>query len=56
MWIFGKGRFNSSYPQEGAAVTQAWPDAQFVRTIGLGHCRILRGPEVIARVAAFITA
>ncbi|MEK7758194.1 MAG: alpha/beta fold hydrolase [Pseudomonadota bacterium] len=42
--------------QEGAAVAQAWPDAQFVRTTGLGHRRILRDPEVIARVAAFITS
>jgi pimeloyl-ACP methyl ester carboxylesterase len=42
--------------QEGAAVAQAWPDAQFVRTTGLGHRRILRDPEVIARVVAFIAA
>jgi pimeloyl-ACP methyl ester carboxylesterase len=41
--------------QEGVAVAQAWPDAQFVRTTGLGHRRILRDPEVIARVTAFIT-
>jgi pimeloyl-ACP methyl ester carboxylesterase len=39
----------------GAAVAQAWPGAQFVRTTGLGHRRILRDPEVIARAAAFIT-
>lgn len=38
----------------GAAVAQAWPGAQFVRTTGLGHRRILRDPEVIARAAAFI--
>jgi pimeloyl-ACP methyl ester carboxylesterase len=42
--------------QEGAALAQAWPEAQFVRTAGLGHRRILRDPEVIARVAAFIAA
>jgi len=42
--------------QEGAAVAQAWPGAQFIRTAGLGHRRILRDPEVIARVTAFIAA
>jgi pimeloyl-ACP methyl ester carboxylesterase len=42
--------------QEGVAVAQAWPDAQFVRTTGLGHRRILRDPEVIARVSAFLTS
>lgn len=41
---------------EGEAVAQAWPGAQFVCTKGLGHRRILRDPEVIARVTAFITA
>lgn len=40
----------------GAAVVQAWPGAEFVRTTGLGHRRILRDPEVITRVAAFIAA
>ena len=40
--------------EEGAAVAQAWPGAQFIRTTGLGHRRILRDPDVIARVTAFI--
>lgn len=38
----------------GVAVAQAWPGAQFVRTTGLGHRRILRDPEVIARATEFI--
>lgn len=38
----------------GAAVARAWPGAQFVRTTGLGHRRILRDPDVITRVTAFI--
>ena len=42
-WI----KFNPSVPFRR-------PGAQFVRTTGLGHRRILRDPEVIARVAAFI--
>ncbi|MHB8535757.1 MAG: alpha/beta fold hydrolase [Sulfuricaulis sp.] len=42
--------------EEGAAVAQAWPGAQFVRTTGLGHRRILRDPDVIARAVAFIVA
>lgn len=42
--------------QEGVAVAQEWPGAQFVRTTGLGHRRILRDPDVIARVTAFVTS
>jgi pimeloyl-ACP methyl ester carboxylesterase len=40
----------------GIAVARAWPGAQFVRTTGLGHRRILRDPDVIARVTAFIAS
>lgn len=42
--------------QDGEAVARAWRGAKFVRTNGLGHRRILRDPEVIAQVTAFITA
>jgi pimeloyl-ACP methyl ester carboxylesterase len=42
--------------QEGETVARAWPGAQFMRTTGLGHRRILRDPEVLARVTAFIAA
>jgi len=42
--------------QQGAALANAWPGAQFVRTTGLGHRRILRDPDVLARVTAFIAA
>jgi len=42
--------------QDGEAVARAWRGAQFVRTAGLGHRRILRDPEVIARATAFIAA
>lgn len=43
-------------PQEGEALANAWPGATLVRTRGLGHRRILRDPEVVARIAAFMTA
>jgi pimeloyl-ACP methyl ester carboxylesterase len=41
--------------QEGARVAELWPDAEFWRTAGLGHLRILRDKDVIARAAAFIS-
>jgi pimeloyl-ACP methyl ester carboxylesterase len=41
---------------EGAAVAQAWPGAQFVQTHGLGHRRILHNPDVVSRVCGFLTA
>lgn len=39
---------------EGEAVARAWPHAEFLRTEGLGHRRILRDPEVIDRVVRFV--
>jgi pimeloyl-ACP methyl ester carboxylesterase len=41
--------------QEGEALARAWPGANWVRTQGLGHRRILRDPEVVARSVAFMT-
>lgn len=40
--------------QEGEALARAWPSAAWVQTNGLGHRRILRDPEVVARVVAFM--
>jgi pimeloyl-ACP methyl ester carboxylesterase len=40
--------------QQGRQIAEAWPGAQFVKTQGLGHNRILRDPAVIGRVVAFI--
>jgi pimeloyl-ACP methyl ester carboxylesterase len=41
--------------QQGEALARAWPGAAWVRTQGLGHRRILRDPDVVARVTAFMT-
>ena len=41
--------------QEGEALARAWPGAVWEQTRGLGHRRILRDPEVVARVVAFMT-
>jgi pimeloyl-ACP methyl ester carboxylesterase len=35
--------------QEGEALARAWPGATWVPTQGLGHRRILRDPDVVAR-------
>lgn len=40
---------------EGAAVAAGWPGATLWSTEGLGHHRILRAPEVLARTAAFVS-
>jgi len=40
--------------QDGAEVARSWPNAELVSTEGLGHRRVLRSPDVIARVARFI--
>jgi pimeloyl-ACP methyl ester carboxylesterase len=40
--------------QESAKLAQAWPDATVEFTRGLGHQRVLRDPDVVTKVAAFI--
>ncbi len=40
--------------QEGYQVAQNWQGAEFVKTSGLGHRRILKDAETIARVVRFI--
>jgi pimeloyl-ACP methyl ester carboxylesterase len=39
----------------GAEIAAAWPGARFVATNGLGHQRILRDPEVVARAVEFVS-
>ena len=40
--------------REGEALARVWPGAAWVPTRGLGHRRILRDPDVVARVVAFM--
>jgi pimeloyl-ACP methyl ester carboxylesterase len=39
---------------DGAAVAAAWPGAQFLKTSGLGHRRILRDRSVVERTVGFV--
>lgn len=41
---------------DGVAVAEAWSSAELLTTDGLGHQRILRDPDVVARVSAYVTA
>ena len=41
--------------RDGEEIVRTWPNADLVRTRGLGHHRILRDPRVIARAVAFIS-
>jgi pimeloyl-ACP methyl ester carboxylesterase len=40
--------------QAGEIVARSWPNAELVRTHGLGHRRILRDPDVIAKAVDFV--
>ena len=39
----------------GESVAGAWPDSQFFATTGLGHRRILRSPDVVAKAVSFLS-
>ena len=41
---------------EGAQLARGWAGSSLMATTGLGHRRILRDPDVVERVAAFIDA
>ncbi len=48
-------RTDTSTPvSDGSAIAAAWPGARLHLTTGLGHRRLLRDPEVVSLVAAFI--
>lgn len=42
--------------QQGERIAAAWPGAEFMRTRGLGHGRILRDPLVVQAAVEFIQA
>jgi pimeloyl-ACP methyl ester carboxylesterase len=39
---------------DGASVAAAWPGARLMDTAGLGHRRVLRDPDVVETIAAFV--
>jgi len=41
--------------QQGQMIADAWPDAQFLKTKGLGHGRILRDAQTIQAAVGFIS-
>jgi pimeloyl-ACP methyl ester carboxylesterase len=40
---------------DGAAIAAAWPGAELVSTVGLGHRRIVQDPDVVSRAVAFVS-
>lgn len=40
----------------GLEIARAWPNSRLITTEGLGHRRILRDPQVLAQVTAFLAA
>lgn len=42
-------------PTHGQRYLQHLPDARLIETQGLGHWRVLTDPQIVARIAAFIT-
>jgi pimeloyl-ACP methyl ester carboxylesterase len=47
---------NSTPVGQSTAIADAWPGARLHLTTGLGHNRLLRDPDVVARAVTFITA
>jgi pimeloyl-ACP methyl ester carboxylesterase len=43
-------------PAAARRLARGWSGAQRVETDGLGHRRLLRNPDVVARVTAFVAA
>ena len=41
---------------DGEAISRAWPDAELVTTVGLGHKKIVHDPSVVSRAVAFLSA
>jgi pimeloyl-ACP methyl ester carboxylesterase len=39
---------------DGAAIAAAWPGAELVSTVGLGHRRIVQDPTVVAQAITFL--
>jgi pimeloyl-ACP methyl ester carboxylesterase len=42
--------------QHASAIADAWPGADLHITTGLGHTRLLRDPDVVARAVTFVTS
>ena len=40
---------------ESLTVSQAWPNARLIETVGLGHRRILRDKSVVQQTVNFMT-
>jgi pimeloyl-ACP methyl ester carboxylesterase len=40
--------------KDGEAIVRAWPGAELIPTLGFGHHRILRHPDVVRRTALFL--
>jgi len=41
---------------QGRKLASTWPGAEFMETTGMGHRRVLRDPQVVARVFSFLSS
>jgi hypothetical protein len=41
---------------QSSAIADGWPGSQLHLTVGLGHNRLLRDPDVVARAVDFVTS